>query len=75
MQINSEGQITIPADVRERLGLLPGTEVQLEVVGDILQLRKQPVGDHGTQLIQSLRGKATRDLTTDQIMQITRDRE
>ena len=75
MQINSEGQITIPADVRERLGLLPGTEVQLEIIGDTLQLRKQPIGDRGTQLIQSLRGKATRDLTTDQIMQITRDSE
>ena len=40
MKISPNGQITIPPDIQEKLGLLPGTEIQLEVIGDILQIRK-----------------------------------
>jgi AbrB family looped-hinge helix DNA binding protein len=74
-QINEEGQITIPAHIREQLGLLPGTTIQIEVVGDTLQLRKVSMGDRGNSLIQQMRGKATRNLSTDDIMQLTRAEE
>lgn len=30
MRITSEGQITIPAEVREKLGFFPGTEIVFE---------------------------------------------
>jgi AbrB family looped-hinge helix DNA binding protein len=72
MKISPNGQITIPPDIQEQLGLLPGTEIQLEVIGDTLQLRKQPIANQGAELIAALRGKATRRLTTDDIMQLTR---
>ena len=72
MKISPNGQITIPPDIQEQLGLLPGTEIQLEVIGDTLQLRKQPILNQGAELIANLRGKATRSLTTDDIMQLTR---
>jgi antitoxin PrlF len=72
MKINPNGQITIPPDIQEQLGLLPGTEIQLEVIGDTLQLRKQPLPNQEAELIAALRGKATRSLTTDDIMQLTR---
>ncbi len=29
MRISSKGQVTIPADIRKRAGLLPHTEVEL----------------------------------------------
>ncbi len=72
MKISPNGQITIPTDIQERLGLLPGTEIQLEVIGETLQLRKQPIANQGAELIAALRGKATRSVTTDDIMQLTR---
>ena len=72
MKINTEGQITIPPDIQEQLGLFPRTEIQLEVIGDTLQIRK-PTLNRGTQMIAAMRGKATRDLSTDEIMQLTRD--
>ena len=72
MKISPNGQITIPPDIQEQLGLLPGTEIQLEVIGETLQLRKQPIANQGAELIAALRGKATRSLTTDDIMQLTR---
>jgi AbrB family looped-hinge helix DNA binding protein len=72
MKISPNGQITIPPDIQEQLGLLPGTEIQLEVIGDTLQLRKQTIPNQRAELIANLRGKATRSLTTDDIMQLTR---
>jgi len=34
MQITSKGQVTIPQQVRLRLGCLPHTEVEFELAGD-----------------------------------------
>lgn len=73
MKINPNGQITIPPNIQEQLGLLPGTEIQLEVIGDTLQIRKPRTLSQGTQLIAAIRGKATSRLTTNDIMQVTRD--
>ncbi len=64
MKISPNGQITIPPDIQEKLGLLPGTEIQLEVIGDILQIRKPRTLSRGKQLIAAIRGKATSRLTT-----------
>ena len=71
-KINSEGQIVIPPAIQQQLGMLPGTAVQLEVVEGVLQLRKKPTPGRGAQLVAALRGKATRALRTDEIMQLTR---
>jgi AbrB family looped-hinge helix DNA binding protein len=39
--LTSKGQVTIPKDLRERLGLKPFDRIEFEVVGDeTLQLRK-----------------------------------
>jgi antitoxin PrlF len=72
-QINLEGQITIPPTIRQQLGLSPGTEVELEVIGETLQLRKKPADRRGSQRIEAIRGKATNDLSTQDIMQLTRE--
>jgi len=72
-QINSHGQITIPPDIQQQLGLLPGTEVELEVVGDTVQLRKKEAGHRGSRLVAAMRGKATKHLSTQDIMQLTRE--
>ena len=74
-QINSQGQITIPPEIKQQLGLLPGTEVQIDVIGDSLQLRKKPISSPGAVLVQRMQGKATSSLTTNEIMQLTRGDE
>jgi AbrB family looped-hinge helix DNA binding protein len=73
MKIDTDGKIAIPPDVQEQLGLRPGTEVQLEVMGDTLQIRKPKSSSRGKQLIAAIRGKATSQLTTNDIMQLTRE--
>ena len=44
--ISSKGQITVPAEVRDRLGLVPGTPVTFELREDGVLLRKGTEGLH-----------------------------
>lgn len=74
MKVTSKGQVTIPRAIRERYGLLPGTEVEFEVVGDTVRIRKaRGRKRRGKQLIEHMRGRATVRLSTDEIMALTRD--
>jgi AbrB family looped-hinge helix DNA binding protein len=45
MRINAKGQVTIPVEIREKLGLLPNTEVKFEVVGEAVKMRKARRGE------------------------------
>ena len=59
MQITSKGQVTIPQEIRNRLGLLPHTEVEFEIAGDHARIRKvtppSGTGRRGRRLIELLR--------------------
>jgi AbrB family looped-hinge helix DNA binding protein len=77
MQITSKGQVTIPLNVRTRLGLLPHTEVEFELAGDHARIRKAKrtagTGVRGTRALEALRGAADTRMSTDEIMALTRD--
>jgi AbrB family looped-hinge helix DNA binding protein len=77
MQITSKGQVTIPQEVRNRLGLLPHTEVEFEVAGDHARIRKAmgTTGSsaRGRRAVSALRGTADARMSTEQIMALTRD--
>ncbi len=73
MRITAKGQVTIPQEIRQRLGLQPETEVDFDVVGSTVRIRK--VGGRlgrGRGIVDRLRGRATTRLTTDQILALTR---
>ena len=73
MRITQKGQVTIPQEIRERLGLLPNCEVEFEIDGDSVRLRKaKGTRTRGEALIARLRGRATTRMSTDQIMALTR---
>lgn len=73
MRLTSKGQITIPLEIREQLGLLPQTEVEFEVDGDAVKVRKaRHSRRRGRELIDRMRGRGTRRLTTDEILALTR---
>jgi AbrB family looped-hinge helix DNA binding protein len=75
VRITSKGQVTIPMEIREKLGLLPETEVEFELDGDSVRIRKAVGGrglTRGQALVAHLRGRATRRITTDEIMRLTR---
>jgi AbrB family looped-hinge helix DNA binding protein len=74
MRLTSKGQVTIPQEIRERLGLLPLSEVEFDVVGDSVRIRKaRGKQTRGEMIVARLRGSAWKPgLTTDQIMAMTR---
>jgi AbrB family looped-hinge helix DNA binding protein len=72
MRLTSKGQVTIPLDIRERLGLTPGSEVEFEIVGDSVRVRKARRQTRGPDMVARLRGAATVRLSTDQILKHTR---
>jgi len=76
MQITSKGQVTIPQEIRNRLGLLPHTEVEFEIAGDHARIRKATrvtgVGPRGRRAVDVLSGTADAGLSTAEIMALTR---
>lgn len=75
MRITSKGQVTIPIDIREKLGLLPNTEVEFEIDRDAVRIRKSTRHGReslGRQFVEHLRGRGTGTLTTDEIMRLMR---
>ena len=74
MRITTKGQVTIPLEVRERLGLLPHTEVEFTIRGNTAVLTKAGGGTRrGRALVQHMRGRGSVRMTTDQILALTRD--
>ena len=73
MRITSRGHVTIPADIRQRAGLLPNTEVEFEFIDKIVRLKKvKNAAQRGKRLIQNMKGRATVNMTTDDILALTR---
>jgi AbrB family looped-hinge helix DNA binding protein len=74
MRITSKGQVTIPIEIREKAGLLPETEVEFRISGNNVILRKvASPSKRSRDLIGRMRGKATRKMTTDEILALTRE--
>lgn len=56
MRITTKGQVTIPQDVRERLGLLPHTEVEFTVERGAAVIRpKRGAPTRATRLVEHLK--------------------
>jgi len=76
MKITSKGQVTIPVEIREKLGLLPDSEVEFEVVGQTVRIRKIRPGKarstRGKSLVNRLRGQGSVRMSTDEILDLTR---
>ena len=74
MRITSKGQVTIPIEIRERVGFLPNTEVRFEVEGNTVRILREekPADGRGRRLIERMRGRATSRLSTEEIMALTR---
>lgn len=77
MHITSKGQVTIPQEIRNQLGLLPHTEVEFEFAGDHARIRKKKHGKaertgRGRLAVGAIRGTADAGISTNEIMAMTR---
>jgi AbrB family looped-hinge helix DNA binding protein len=76
MRITSKGQVTIPLEIREKLGLLPDTEVEFAIDRDSVRITKAAhpgKRSRGRAIVEHMRGRATSGMSTDEIMRLLRD--
>jgi AbrB family looped-hinge helix DNA binding protein len=73
VRITSKGQITIPQQVRRELGLEPGDEVDVVVDCGVARIvpASGPAG-RGRRIVEAILGKGDVELSTDEIMALTR---
>ncbi len=73
MRMTVKGQVTIPQHLRERIGLLPGCEVEFDVVGNSVRIRKKGgVKSRGELMLEAMRRAPKPMMSTDEIMALTR---
>ncbi len=72
MRVTTKGQVTIPRNVREVLGITPETEVEfIEENGRFYIVKTNSPKSVGK--FRKFRGIATADMSTDEIMELTRE--
>ena len=78
MRMTSKGQVTVPLPIRERSGLVPGSEVEFEIDDEgVVRMRRkgnaeQPRNTALEEAIGRMRGSATAGMSTEEIMALTR---
>ena len=73
MKLTSKGQVTIPVEIREQCGLHPGDEVEFVVDEHGLRVvRSVTQPSRGRRIAESLLGRGDVEMTTAQIMALTR---
>jgi AbrB family looped-hinge helix DNA binding protein len=73
MRVNSKGQVTIPAHLRERHGFHEGDEVDVIEDGGTLRIvRAEASLTRGQRLAARMRGRATTTMSTDQLLELLR---
>lgn len=72
-KVREKGQVTIPKDLRDRLGIGEGTAVTVVIEGDAIVIRKDPQAQtRGQALAQRMSGRGDVTMSTDEIMALTR---
>jgi len=72
MRVTTKGQVTIPRTVREKTGIVPGSEVEFHMDGNRVYLRKTAATGRGENLVNKMAGKGSVRMTTDDILRLTR---
>ena len=72
MRVTTKGQVTIPVNVREMLGIIPETDIDFREDNGrfyIVKTNKPKMTDQ----FKKLRGIATAKMSTDEILNLTRE--
>jgi len=72
MKVTTKGQVTIPLPLRQKAGIVPGTEVEFHEEKGRLYLRKVKDSGRGKALVNRMAGQGTVQMSTDEIMRLTR---
>lgn len=74
MKVTEKGQVTIPKELRDALGLGAGSEVEFRAHPEGLLVTKAKDRDlgRGRRIVDRLRGRGDVEMSTEEIMALTR---
>lgn len=72
MHVTTKGQVTIPKAIRNKLGIVPHSEVDFVEERGRIYLVKSKKTDKIDRQVHNLRGSASVAMTTDEILKLTR---
>jgi AbrB family looped-hinge helix DNA binding protein len=72
MRVTTKGQVTIPQDIREKLGINPAVEIDFIEEKDRIYLVKREGQIKNIRKFNKLRGISNVKMTTDEILALTR---
>ena len=72
MKVTTKGQVTIPIQLRDKIGIQPGCEVEFAEERGRLYLRKIKGTGRGRQLVEAMTGQGNIAMSTAEIMALTR---
>jgi AbrB family looped-hinge helix DNA binding protein len=73
MKLRAKGQLTLPLEVRQHLGLHEGDEVEFEIHDNVVHLtRARASRSHGRRVASGLRGRGSSGMSTEEIMDLLR---
>ncbi len=72
MRVTTKGQVTIPQDIREKMGITPAVEIDFIEEKNRIYLVKREGRTKNAGKFRKLRGIAQVKMTTDEIMSLTR---
>jgi len=72
MRVTIKGQVTIPQHIRQKLGIVPATDIEFIEEKDRVYIVKKKGAINRSNKFRKLRGTATVKMTTDEIMALTR---
>lgn len=73
MRVTSKGQVTIPIEIRQQFDIQPESEVEFEVVGNVVHLRKAPGStQRGQRVLANLLATPYAGPSTEDLMALTR---
>lgn len=73
MRVTTKGQVTIPQEIRKKMGITPAVEIDFIEEKDRVYLVKRRGKPKRMHTFRNLRGIANVKMTTDEIMALTRE--
>ncbi len=72
MKVSSKGQVTIPIEIREKAGIVPGCEMSMKLENGRIIIEKKSDSSRGKALVERMRGQGKLQMPTEEILDLTR---